>query len=191
MRIAVLVLLSTVAVARADESRDVWAHTHLAVAAHLGIGDPFGDAGLELEITPVRWLSVAAGGGGGRAVPLGNSGTYSIAAMVRGRVPITEHWDGLAGLGFSRGDWTEEDHPFGESPYSATRWDQVSYVDGELGIEHHWRHIEVRLYAGKSGVHSLHGYSCQVLRSDGNCSMSVRPSSPGFIGFALGYAFSL
>jgi hypothetical protein len=183
-----------------------WAERPLTIAAVGGFATPIGNGGGLVELSPVPWLVVGAGGGASTDGP-------QLAIATRVRFPISDSVMLGAGLGLSRGPYTWETHGggcggFGGTCSTATRhWDQALRANLELAFEgmippkdDGWRW---RLFGGLG----------RVVNQDagGACQQSVgyepsffgagraiaAPSCDGagravlYVGASLGYAFRL
>jgi hypothetical protein len=173
----------------------------IALAGHLSLGSPFGNAGVEVELAPLPWLSFAVGGGLGQIVPNRDVefGEYTVAAMARARIDRDirgQHWTLVVGVGPSQSNWRAYQYGFSgwldRGPLLvAERWDSVWYANAELGAERHWGRVSLRLYVGAALLVSAGDYSCRTEISNGCGDPSAAPGSNVFIGSAMAYAFPL
>lgn len=95
-----------------------------------GLGTPYGLTGLEFEFLPVRWVSLAGGGGLGLGGP-------QAAAMVRGRWRAGSGVTWSLGAGPSRGRyrWRETCIPDFEQQCEGEKAGTVWWTNLELGFE--------------------------------------------------------
>jgi hypothetical protein len=181
MRLAIIGVLAAASSARAEPVR-------AGVDGYLGLGTPVGNAGIAAEASPVSWLSFAAGAGVGRNGSLiGNQGSTQVAVMARLLTP--GRLKAYVGVGPSVGGWSNNDSSF-DGPYAITTIDRIWWLNFELGAEYTFQFgLHVRIYGGSGDPLKTNGYHCDVTRTGGMCPPA--PTSGSYLGFALGYRFSV
>jgi hypothetical protein len=190
------VLLSTVAVARADEAPDVTTATssHIAVEAGVGVAapvdisggpdlatdaPPLGLGSVAIDLAPSKYLAVNVGLG------LGLSG-LNVGGSVRLRMPGGPRWAFAPAVGLAMGDverrYDASDGFFGSTGSDRT-WSNVVTMPAELGFERKTGWGRLRFYAGYKVVLHADAPSCSAATTD--CDLP--PSSPLYLGMSVGY----
>ncbi len=190
MRVAHTLLLVVLAAPAYAGPSDALLSPHVGAAGDLGLNGPFGNAGVEVEVSPLAGFSIAAGGGAGH----GLDSDRALGVQARWRWKIgTGAWTMFAGLGYTLSDWQSyPDHPWGESPYTYAQWQRVHYGNFELAFERTYVHyIDLRLFTGFTTPLAMSGYSCDVLRESGDCSTQYKPGAGLIAGLALGFALPI
>jgi hypothetical protein len=161
----------------------------VAVDGHAGLDGPYGLLGISAEVTPVRFLTLAAGAGW-YAAP-----RFAFVPRVRLPVPGTGFAIG-AGAGLSYGaSFASNGSCYGflcgvDATWAATYRVFSSHL--ETSLEHRWRSgVELRVSAGWSHV-------LQATRLDCSSPFADRCPAPeqglgadaAYADLALGYAFA-
>jgi hypothetical protein len=196
----VFVALTVLGFARASSAQeapappDPWQGRPLSATGLLGM-TPFGFAGLSATVTPLRWLSVEAGGGVALDGP-------QAAILPRARLFVSQKVALSLAIGPSFGRYVER-HDFrgcdlvlllpvvqgstsGCAPRPARTWDVASWADALLAIEGRTgAGFEWRLFGGAGRLLNASASSC----GPGPCASSAPVT--GYGGLALGYALPL
>jgi hypothetical protein len=179
-------IVGVVSLAHADPpvtpAPGVWDDHHIGVNLALGWGTPLGAAGVAVDWTPIRWVSIEGGLGASRNWNLycWSGGSGQAGVMARGRLAY-EGWGVSAGLGASTGGYHEQPScPFENG--NAWDWSAALWINAELAIEHRWSSgVGLRLIAGESRL--LNPSSGVCTPYDGACSdmpLVSRTSTPYF-----------
>lgn len=156
----------------------------LAASATLGIDTPFGIGGLALEFSPIRYLTIYAGGGVGRD-------GARVAAGVRPRFPMGNGAFGLM-LGVTGGplDWDSRGL---EDMRIHRYWEFALHLHGGLSFEYRWNEgFFGRLEMGIEALMTPNEADfCGF--ADGNSCVGVPLYKPvrAWLGLSGGYAFDL
>jgi hypothetical protein len=174
-------LWSALASGATPPESDPWTRV-LAVDAHVGLGTPYGLAGLSVEVSPVRFFAIEAGGGHSGYGP-------QIAGMARLRIPFGA--DALAlGGGVSGGDYSAAD-TFLEPMWSKD-WSPAYWVNLELAYSHRWRNgFELRPYVGVTSLLNPGDAVCVPNNNIGDGKCGNPATRLPYAGLAIGYAFDL
>jgi len=189
--LAALLVVGASASARASEgvSDDAGAErsrfARPALALHLGLGEPVGWAGLELDWAFGSRFSLAGGAG------VGGYGDPQVAVTARVRA-AGRRWAAGLGAGSSLGPHTWKEVVFwrdSESELPKKEWDLAFWLNAE-GF------VELRTHAGFLWRTTL-GYGYLLNTSDGTCVVDIDhcntehkdDGSSIYLGFAFGYVF--
>jgi hypothetical protein len=166
---------------------DPWRARPISLAGQM-IATPYGFAGASVAVTPVRWLSVEAGGGVTVDGP-------QAALMPRGRIFVSRKVALSLGLGASFGRYVDAHDlqlcaivPFGARcpPDPVRTWETAAWanalgaLEGRTGSGFEWR-----VFAGIGRLLNRGAFVC-----DGGSCPDAAPTQP-YAGLALGYAFGL
>ena len=176
---------------RGDTS--VWSERRLALDAHAGLGTPLGLIGVSLEVTPIPYWTF--GGGIGTSI----SGPQ-LAMSTRVRYPFG-HGAIAFGVGASRGAYDTAEAWLADSLWTR-HWDHAYWLNLEVSLEHRWSTgVQFRMYGGVGAVLNPADGRCQPDQNNGghDCSfpggplglLSFSETSVPYVGYAVGYAFSL
>jgi hypothetical protein len=125
----------------------------VAIVAHVGVATPYGALGLALDLVPVDWLGLEGGVGTNFERP-------EVAALVRGRIPISRDLHFNLGGGFSylrryeAHEWNGLAAPFrvfesmAEGRIQPTLTAPAYFANFEGGGEYRHRHLAFRAYIG-------------------------------------------
>jgi hypothetical protein len=163
-----------------------------AIEGHVGLGTPLGLIGVALDMTPMPWVSFNLGLGEGV------DGTQ-YEAMARVRVAPAAVTGGI-GAGASSGKYASNSDSCWWScaaierfPYTYREWNTAvwgnaeAFVEGRSGSGFQWR-----VYVGIGRLMNASASTCSFgpLGSP-KPSACDAPMATGYVGTALGYAFSL
>ena len=157
----------------------------LSVSVTGGWDTPFGVAGASVELKPIRYLGIYAGGG------IGRSGAR-FAAGIHPQVPIENASLGLM-LGVHGGqfDYDNIDQNFGIHRY----WSMGFFAHAAVTFEYRWENgFFGRVMAGAEALLApSQPTSCSNLSGTGTCDAASAGSLSlpirGWVGLTLGYAF--
>lgn len=173
-----------------------WSTRRLAVDGHLGVGTPYGVAGLSLDVSPIQYWTIGVGGGVSFHGP-------QLALSTRGRYPfgdtgVKNNAFALGG-GVSRGPYEscggDSRFPWGCFDVLSVRdWDAAYWLQFEGSYEHRWAGgAQFRLYGGAEWLLNPAARQCHAVGDARGCT----PPSPSasethaYVGIAVGYAFTL
>jgi hypothetical protein len=184
--------------ARASEADGTarWAHS-IAVDGVVGLGTPVGFGGVDVEYTPVPWLTLSAGLGANA-----EGAQEALGARLRG---IPRPGVAMAfGVGASTGPYATVEPliAFFDDPQQHYRWTRAYWLNVDFSIERRWDNgLEMRWFLGLASLLNSSATSCishdpeAGNGEDRPCSTDApRDVFAGFIpyfGYALGFASPL
>jgi hypothetical protein len=160
----------------------------LAASVTLGIDTPYGIAGAALELSPVRYLGIYAGGG------IGREGPRFVAGLLP-HFPVGHLSVGLM-LGVEGGpfDWDSQGD---EQTTTRRHWDFALFFNTGVTFEYRWDNglfgrlafgAEKLITPGEADLCQFpDGSDCGPVTGNGNAYTPVR----GWAGLTVGYAFEL
>jgi hypothetical protein len=162
-----------------------WARRPLAIDAQLGAGTPYGVAGLSLEVSPLRYVTLASGAGWG-------ANGLQIALSTRGRYPFNATTAVAFGLGGSTGAYKESYPSIGDKEWVKT-WDRAYWLSSEIALEYQrMGGARIRIYLG---IEKLLNSGSSACSSNDNMIAQCVSSSNGellpYLGIALGRALPI
>ena len=181
---------ATTTSAEADAAKPV-RELEFAAFLHLGMGTPYGGAGLAFDVIPTDWLALEAGVGTNGEGP-------EFAVMPRLRLPITAQAYLTAGTGVSfdtryvghvsngAAGFEQIFEGIAEGSTSYAVWSPAYFWNAELGAERVDGSFITRGYLGYARVLNAASYTCTA--GDFACSPQ-KAQSLIYLGFALGYVF--
>jgi len=162
-----------------------------AAFLHLGMGTPYGGAGLAFDVIPTDWLALEAGVGTNGEGP-------EFAVMPRLRLPITAQGYLTASTGVSldtryvghesngAAGFEQVFEGIAEGTTSYAVWSPAYFWNAELGGEREDNRFITRFYLGYARILNASSYTC----TEGYFPCSPQKAqSLIYLGFALGYAF--
>lgn len=155
----------------------------LALSVTAGLDTPVGIVGANVEVSPVRWITIYAGGGVSR------SGAR-IAGGISGQYPVGHGSVGMSvGLAGGPLDWDS----LGANDQRVHRyWEFALYLDWALNAEYRW---DEGFFGRISlGVESAltNATSCSYIESGTDCTgANLIIPTRGWAGLTVGYALDL
>ncbi len=169
-----------------DPTEAVWDRV-LAISATVGLDTPLGIGGAAIEVTPIRYLAIYAGGGVGRD-------GVRFAGGIRPQFPFRNLSLGLM-LGVTGGplDWDSHGADGGDGVSIHRYWEMALFVHGALTGEYRWDSgLFGRLEFGAEALVTP-SEATVCTQSDGNACGDASLWMPirGWFGLTVGYALDL
>jgi len=163
----------------------VWSRL-IAVNAHVGVGTPYGWAGVAGELSPFDWATLSVGlGVGGRPFDLDTTTFPQVGIVPRLRY-VTGHSaiGGGAGVSFGPFDWEVDGQ-------GTAHFDLALWINVEASFEYRSRKgLSLRLYVGGALLASGDPDSVACVDGTTGCTAEVDPPwAIPYVGLAFGYAF--